>query len=161
MVIIMKIFSVDQSSTLSGYCLFDGKIIEKGIIDKHDIKESDIRIGEMSSAICAKIEEYKPDMVVIEGIQSQGSIATVILLARLQGMILGYCYAHGIETKILAPSKWRSQLSFRQGSGVKRDALKQQAVDYIAKKFGINDVPIDMGEAICIAVAADKMFDEI
>lgn len=157
----MKIFSVDQSSTLSGYCLFNGKIIEKGIIDKHDIKESDIRIGEMSSDICAKIEEYKPDMVVIEGIQSQGSIATVILLARLQGMILGYCYAHGIETKILAPSKWRSQLSFRQGSGVKRDALKQQAVDYIAKKFGINDVPIDMGEAICIAVAADKMFDEI
>lgn len=156
----MKILAFDQSSTLSGFCLFDNNIVESGVIDKHKIKDRDIRIAEMSKAICEKIDELKPNLVVIEGIQSQGSVATVILLARLQGMILGYCYAHNIKTEILGPSRWRSKLQFKQGAGTKRDALKQQAMDYIAKEFLVDNIEIDEAEAMCIAVAADKMFDD-
>lgn len=155
----MKILSLDQSSNLSGYCLFDKNIIESGVIDKHKIKDSSMRIAEMSEAICEKINEFNPDIVVLEGIQSQGSIATVILLARLQGMILGYCYAHGIRTEILGPSRWRSKLQFKQGAGVKRNDLKQQAMDYVLKEFGLK-VDVDQSEAVCIAVAADKIFDD-
>lgn len=156
----MRILSFDQSSNLSGYCLFDGKLVTSGVIDKHKIKDSDVRIAEMSKEICAKINELQPELVIIEGIQSQGSVATVILLARLQGMILGYCYANGIRTEILGPSRWRSKLHFKQGAGVKRDALKQQAMDYIAAELLIADIDVDEAEAICIAVAADKMFDD-
>ena len=156
----MKILSLDQSSNLSGYCLFDKSIIESGVIDKHKIKDSDIRIAEMSKTICEKIDALKPDLVVIEGIQNQSSTATVILLARLQGMILGYCYAHNIRTEILGPSRWRSKLQFKQGVGTKRDALKQQAMDYISKKFLVDNIEIDEAEAMCIAVAADKMFND-
>lgn len=155
----MKILSLDQSSNLSGYCLFDKNIIESGVIDKHKIKDSSMRIAEMSKAICEKTNEFNPDIVVLEGIQSQGSIATVILLARLQGMILGYCYAHGIRTEILGPSQWRSKLQFKQGAGVKRDDLKQQAMDYVFKEFGLK-VDVDQSEAVCISVAADKIFDD-
>ena len=149
------ILSFDQSSNLSGYCLFDGKIVQSGTIDKHKIKDSALRIAEMSKAICEKIEELKPDCVVIEDIQNQSSIKTVIMLARLQGMILGYCYAHGIETRILTPSQWRSKLGFHLGAGVKRDELKQQAVDYVAETFG-TVVDVDQAEAICIAIAANN-----
>lgn len=156
----MKILALDQSSNLSGFCLFDNNIVTSGVIDKHKIKNSDIRIAEMNTAICKKISELKPKLVVIEGIQKQSSLTTVILLARLQGMILGYCYARGIKTEILGPSQWRSKLKFQQGAGVKRDELKQQAVDYIAKEFSIDNIEIDEAEAICIAVAADKIFDE-
>ena len=155
----MRILSWDQSSNLSGYCLFDGRIIESGLIDKHKIKDKDIRIAEMSMAICKKIDECKPDLVVIENIQNQSSTATVILLARLQGMILGYCYAHNIRTEILGASTWRSKLSFKQGARVKREELKQQAVDYIKQEFMIDDIDIDESEAICIAIAADKIFN--
>lgn len=157
----MRIMAFDQSSNLSGYCLFDGKVVTSGVIDKHKIKNSDVRIAEMNKTICEKINEYKPQCVIIEGIQNQSSTATVILLARLQGMILGYCYANGVRTEILGPSRWRSKLHFKQGAGVKRDALKQQAMDYIAAELLIDDIDIDEAEAICIAVAADKMFDEI
>lgn len=155
----MKILSFDQSSNLSGYCLFDDDIIDSGIIDKHKIKDSNTRIAEMSVAICNKIDELKPDLVVIENIQNQSSTSTVILLARLQGMILGHCYVHKIRTEILEPSKWRSTLKFKQGAGRKRDVLKQQAIDYIADEFLIDDIEIDEGEAICIAIAADKLFN--
>ena len=155
----MRSVSFDQSSNLSGFCLFDKNIIESGVIDKHKIKDCSLRIAEMSKAICEKIDEFKPDVVVLEGIQNQGSIATVILLARLQGMILGYCYAHGIRAEILGPSQWRSKLKFKQGAGVKRDDLKQQAMDYVLKEFGL-EVNVDQSEAVCIAVAADKIFDD-
>ena len=154
----MKILSWDQSSNLSGYCLFDKNIVESGVIDKHKIKDSSLRIAEMSKAICEKIDEFKVDVVVLEGIQNQGSIATVILLARLQGMILGYCYAHGIRTEILGPSQWRSKLKFKQGAGVKRDDLKQQAMDYVLKEYGL-EVDVDQSEAVCIAVAEDKIYN--
>ena len=78
----MKILSWDQSSNLSGYCLFDKNIVESGVIDKHKIKDSSLRIAEMSKAICEKIDEFKVDVVVLEGIQNQGASATVILVAR-------------------------------------------------------------------------------
>ena len=155
----MKILSWDQSSNLSGYCLFDKNIIESGVIDKHKIKDSSLRIAEMSKAICEKIDELKPDVVIIENIQNQNSTATVILLARLQGMILGYCYAHGVRVEILGPSQWRAKLQFKQGASVKRSDLKQQAMDYVFKEFGL-EVDIDQSEAVCIAVAADKIFND-
>ena len=73
-------------------------------------------------------------------------------------MILGYCYAHGIRTEILGPSQWRSKLKFKQGAGVKRDDLKQQAMDYVLKEYGL-EVDVDQSEAVCIAVAADKIYN--
>ena len=157
----MRILAFDQASNVSGFCLLErDTIIESGLIDKHKIKNSDVRIAEMSVAICQKIDELKPDLVIIEGIQNQSSTATVILLARLQGMILGHCYTHKIKIEMLGPSKWRSQLGFHQGKGVKRDSLKEQAADYIEDEFGLEYIEIDQAEAICIAVAANKMFDD-
>lgn len=155
----MRILSFDQSSNLSGYCLYDGEILASGTIDKHKIKDGAVRIEEMGLAICKKIEELKPLLVTIEDIQNQSSVKTVIMLARLQGIILGYCYAHSIEAKILTPSQWRSKLKFKLGAGVKRDELKEQAMNYIAERFSL-DVDVDQSEAICIAVVADMIFND-
>ena len=158
----MKILAFDQASKISGYCLMEnGKYIDSGIIDKHKISDSDKRIGEMGIAIYQKIAEVKPDLVVIENVQCQSGVSTVILLARLQGMILGYNYAHKIKTKILSPSQWRSNLKYRQGSGVKRSELKQQSIDYVKEHFGFDDFSEDRCEAICICAAASNLFDDI
>lgn len=157
----MRILAFDQSSKLSGWCVFEkGQHIDSGVIDKHKTTDSDKRIAEMGLAIYRKISEVKPDLVVIENIQKQSNTATVILLARLQGMILGYCAAHKIRTKILGPSQWRSVLSFQQGQKVKREELKQQAMDYVKKNFSSVDCEIDEAEAICIGVATIKLLDD-
>ena len=159
----MKILSFDQSSTNSGYCLYDTTaktIITSGAIDKHKIKNTDERVMEMGVAICKKIKELSPDFVTIEHIQNQSNTATVILLARLQGFIIGWCYTHKIRVEIMEPAKWRSQLSFKQGPKVKRDELKQQAVDYVQGYFGIDDCSVDECEAICMVVAASKLWGE-
>lgn len=155
----MKILSLDQASKISGWALIDdGKYVKSGVIDLHEIKDSDTRMAEMGMAICKQIKKLSPDRVIIEGVQSQGSVATVILLARLQGIILGYCYANNIKTDILAPSVWRSALLFNQGPKVKREELKAQAVDYVTEHLGKTDMNVDEIEAVCIGMAASKIF---
>ena len=146
----MKLLAFDPSLKLSGRRLFeDNKYSCSGVIDKSKIKDSDRRIGEMGLKICEKIQELKPDCVIIENVQQQAGVATVILLSRLQGFILGWCYAHNIRIEIIGPSQWRSTLSFRQGAGVKRKELKAQSIEYVKSNYGL-DVSEDEAESICI-----------
>ena len=150
----MKLLAFDQSSKKSGWCLIeDGKYVKSDIIDKHLIEDIDIRIGEMGIAICQQIKELKPDLVVIEDIQNQSSISTVVSLARLQGFILGWCYVKHVKTEIIRPSEWRKVLKFKQGAGVKRQELKDQSMNYVQTKHQL-EVTEDEGEAICIADAS-------
>ena len=157
----MRLISLDQSTRVTGWSLFiDGQIVDMGVIDKHKINNSFTRMGEMACEICNKIDVLKPDICILEDIQNQSSVKTVIMLARLQGAILNYCYSNGIRTEILTPSQWRSKLQFHQGAHVKRDELKQQAIDYVKKQFGIEDIDVDQAEAVCISIAASKIFDD-
>ena len=157
----MKILSFDQASRVSGFSVFtDGNYINSGVIDKHKITDSDKRIAEMGLEIYRKIAEVKPDLVIIEGVQQQSGVSTVILLARLQGMILGYCAAHKIRTEILLPSQWRAALKYKQGAKVKREELKKQSMNYVEKNFSLTDCTEDQCEAICIGAAASKLFDD-
>ena len=47
-------------------------------------------IGMDKIAMKKILKEYKPDCLIIEDTQEQGNVKTVITLARLQGMIIGY-----------------------------------------------------------------------
>lgn len=150
----MKLLAFDQSSKKSGFCLLeDGKYVQSGLIDKHKIADINTRIGEMGIAICQQIKEFKPDIVVIEDIQNQNSISTVVHLARLQGFILGWCYVKNIRIEILGPTAWRKILEFDQGPKVKRERLKEQSLNYIKEKYNM-DLPEDEAESMCIADAA-------
>ena len=153
----MKILSFDHSTNLTGYCLSeDGQYIKSGVIDKHKNKDIDSRIQEMGLAICMKIKEYKPDYVIIEDIQNQSSVKTVIHLARLQGCVILYCASKNIPIRIYHPSEWRKTLQFTQGAHVKREELKRQAIEYI-QGLSMDIVSEDECEAACINFAAQQM----
>ena len=156
----MRVVSMDQSTKLSGYAVFDdGKYVESGIIDMSKSKlETGERSFEMAKALWKVIKHYKPEHLVIEETQQQSNVKTVIILARLQGMILGYAEAHKVKTHILQPSKWRSTLQFSQGPKVKRAELKQQSIDYVKEHLGI-DRTEDECEAIAEGIAAHKIFN--
>ena len=154
-----KVMSVDQSTRCSGYCLVeDNEYICSGVIDmsKSELETSE-RSFEMAKAIWKLIKKYKPEYLVIEDVQNQNSTKTVIILARLQGLILGYAEAHGVKTHILAPSVWRRELNYSQGPKVKRVELKKQSADYVKDKYNIN-VSEDENEAIAINDAARKKY---
>ena len=149
----MKLLSFDQSTTHSGWAVFlNDQYDHSGVIDKHKIKDSELRFKEMYEGIHDLIVAEKPDLVVLENTQAQGgNMGTYKLLCQLQGTIMGMCYASGIKFCVMAPTQWRRILSFSQGPKVKRDELKRQSVEY-AKKFGI-DGSEDRAEAACIGAA--------
>lgn len=156
----MKVLSLDQSTTKSGYCLFeDGEYVCSGIVDKSKSElDTDARSFDMAKDLWKVIKKYKPEVLILENVQKQTSVSTVITLARLAGMIIGYAEAHGVKTYILGPSQWRKALSYRQGSQVKRKELKQQSYDYVKEHYGFVKSE-DENEAICINAAAHKIYD--
>lgn len=156
----MKILAFDQSTRCSGYSYFvDGQYIESGVVDMSKSKlETDERSFEMAKKLWKIMKKYKPDHLVIEQVQNQSNTKTVIILARLAGILIGYAKAHNVEVHIVEPTKWRRALSYRQGAKVKRQELKQQSIDYVKEHIG-KELPEDESEAVCIGFAAHKLYD--
>ena len=155
----MKVMSFDQSTRISGWSLFtDGEYACSGVVDMEKSKlPTSERSFEMAKRLWTILKEYKPDHLIIEDTQQQNNVKTVIILARLQGMIIGYAEAHKIKVHILLPSQWRAELNYKQGPKVKRAELKQQSVDYVKDRHNIT-LSEDEAEAICINQAAHKLF---
>jgi crossover junction endodeoxyribonuclease RuvC len=124
------------------------------LIDLHKIKKPDERFAMMRQMIQSRIKTNNPDIVVIEDVVIQCSAQTALKLAQLQGAIMAVCDICGIKYEIIRPSEWRKELGFKQGH-IKRDELKQQAIDYVLKNYG-EEVSSDEADAICIALATSK-----
>lgn len=155
----MRVISFDQASLISGWSIFENGIyIDSGVITKDKKIPIIQRVPQMAKAICEKIESSNVDVVIIEGIQNQGSIKTTLDLARLQGGIMMWCEINQKPLHILSPSEWRSALKFKLGAKTKRDELKVQAEDYVSEHYKL-DINTDEAESICINVAAHKIFD--
>lgn len=156
----IKVLSFDQSTRVSGWAYFeDGQYIESGVVDMSKSKlETDRRSFEMAKELWKIIKKYKPDHLIIEDTQQQNNVKTVIILARLQGIVIGYAEAHGVKVHILLPSQWRAALSYTQGPKVKRQELKQQSLDYVKNNFGL-ELPEDECEALAEGIAAHKIFN--
>lgn len=150
----IKLLSIDQATVKSGIAVHcDGELIMYDLIDldkeKVDIPE---RIYVMVDRICGFILKNKPDCVVLEDVAMQSNPATLILLSRLQGAIIGCCRVNRIPFDILKPPTWRKALGFRQGQGIGRRELKKQAKEFVLENYGLK-ASEDVCEAICIGNA--------
>lgn len=150
----IKLLSLDQATAKTGIAIHcDDKLTLYDIInlEKEKVDISD-RVYVMIARICRFIYKTKPDYVVFEDVAMQSNPATLILLSRLQGAIIGYCIMNNISYEILKPPNWRKMLGFKQGAGVKRPQLKKQAVEYVKGKYGLK-LSEDICEAVCIGDA--------
>lgn len=154
----MKVLAFDQASEITGYVVFDkkgaleeSKMLEYGKVDLKKINAQK-RVPMMILNILSLIDEFVPDTVIIEDVAMQRNVQTVIMLARIQGAIMGHCYQKGISLIIRAPSSWRMDLQFIQGRGVHRGNLKKQAQDKVKEVFGL-EVSEDEADAICIGLS--------
>lgn len=155
-----RILAFDQSSQITGYFVCESEsYVSHGKIDLHKDKDTDHRIQTMEASIFDLIDQCRPDTVVIEDTVLQRSPATLRMLAQLQGAIMGYCFAAGIPVHTLYPTTWRKTLGMKQGSKIKREELKQQAIDYVRNKYKI-DVSSDEADAICIGLAYCELAKE-
>lgn len=161
----MKVLSMDQSTRITGFSVFDdGQYVKSGVIDLHKIKDTDERSKQMAVEICKLIGDVKPTVTIIEEVQQQTNVSTVIKLARIQGVAIGFCAAHNIDLHILTPTRWRSSLGYQQGPGIKREQLKNQSRAFVKNVLGLSIQSEDENEAIAINEAAHRIYgfdDEI
>lgn len=123
----MKVISFHQSTRVMGFAIFvDGKYFRSGIIDLSKIKNIEERTREAEIALCKEISLNQPDIVVIEDIHNQSSDPTAILLAKLQGMVLGYCAAHNIRVEVVSSEQ------------MEKYGATNHNVDWTKERLGIN-----------------------
>lgn len=147
----MRVCGIDASTNKTGVSLFiDGEYSGHMLIDLHKIKDSNVRVPKMMKEIKDVLDYYEPDIIVMEECLLKTNIATVKLLSYLAGAIISWAADNQVEFRFQLPSEWRKRVEIVQGPKTPRDKLKQEAIDMVKEKFGI-DVTDDEAEAVLIA----------
>ena len=147
----MRVVGIDASTNKTGISLFiDGEYSGHMLIDLHKIKDSNIRVPKMMKEIKGVLDYYEPDIIVMEECLLKTNIATVKLLSYLAGAIISWAADNQVEFRFQLPSEWRKRVEIVQGPKTPREKLKQEAIDMVKEKFGIN-VTDDEAEAVLIA----------
>lgn len=154
----IKLISFDQASQVSGYSLFvDNKWQYSRVIDLSNDNNTERRFKEMVTRIHKIINEEHPDFVAIEAVTLQKNAKTMMLLARLQGAIIGKCIDDGIQYEIIEPSKWRRVVGIHQGNK-KREDLKKDSLALTHELFD-KKLSEDAAESLLIGVATLLLHD--
>lgn len=147
----MRVCGIDASTNKTGVSLFiDGEYSGHMLIDLHKIKDSNVRVPKMMKEIKNVLDYYEPDIIVMEECLLKTNIATVKLLSYLAGAIISWAADNQVEFRFQLPSEWRKRVEIVQGPKTPREKLKQEAIDMVKEKFGIN-VTDDEAEAVLIA----------
>lgn len=149
----MTILGFDQSSTCSGWAVFqDNEYRISGVLKLQG--EPTERLLDMADAICERIDFIKPDKVAIEDIFDNQNTHTLVVLARLQGIILSHCHKKGIPLTIIPSKTWRKVVGINEK---KRKDAKAAAIKLVEKLYDVQ-VSADEAEAVLLTKASETLF---
>lgn len=147
------LIALDESTTCTGYAVFDdGKLIKHGLFA---LKSKDVleRVSYIMEEIEKLIKTYKPDNMVIEDVQITMNAATAKSLLGLQFMIEVYAHRNNISCETYRTTKWRKILGLSNSRSLDRKAKKQETINYVKDKYGIDVLKDDESDAIAIGTA--------
>ena len=147
------LIALDESTTCTGYAVFDdGELIEHGIFS---FKSKNVleRVSLIMEEIENLINTYKPNNMVIEDVQITMNAATAKSLLGLQFMIEVYAHRNNISCETYRTTKWRKILGLSNSRSLDRKAKKQETIDYVKDKYGIDVLKDDESDAIAIGTA--------
>ena len=155
----MRTIAIDASTKSSGISVWDGReLFAYDLITMFPKKRIEERFKDMSLALLSCLDKYKPQKVFIEETVVARNMQVQRFLTRLQGVVYCWCVQHEAEFQTIRPTEWRKAVGIKQGKK-KRDELKQEAIDLITTKYGI-EVNDDIAESICIGLAALSLYGE-
>lgn len=143
-----RVLALDQASRKTGWAIFDGKsLVKYGVFETE--KEDEVeRFHDVKIWLMSMIENWKPDVVGIEGIQYQESfgVTTFQTLARLQGILMELCYDAQISYKVCPTNTWRAHCGVK---GKQRND-KKRSMQLLVKGWFDISVSDDESDAIGI-----------
>ena len=130
----MVIMSCDQATVNTAYSVWvDGKLVTHEKITADKMIKDYRRSLQMVDLIMEKVNEYKPDMIILEDAFSNGNNKTFGMLSCLRGMSMERFTMEGYKFDIVAPVTWKS---FAKIKG-KRPEQKVQSVALAEDIFDI------------------------
>lgn len=143
---------LDQATHITGYSIFDdGELIYAGIFEA-EAEDEISRDIEIKNWMIQLIQNWKPDIIAIEGIQLQQfnnkmiGVTTYQTLARLQGILMAACHEQKIEYIIVPPATWRAHCQVKGRTRADRKRSMQMKV----KEWFDVTVSDDVADAIGI-----------
>ena len=149
---IQRSIGLDQATHITGYSIFDnGELVYADTFEAAagDEIERDI---EIKNWLIQLINNWKPDIIGIEGIQLQQinnknvGVTTYQTLARLQGILMATCHEQQVEYVIVPPATWRAHCEVK---GRARADRKRSMQTKVKEWFDIT-VSDDIADAIGI-----------
>lgn len=155
---ITKMIAIDSSTNKSGIAIYkNGQFKSYKLLDYSNDKKMDSRFKKMSVALTEMLDEQNPDIIYIEETVVLRNAQTQRFLTRLQGVVAIWCFINNCDFNTIRPTQWRKLIGMTQGKSIKREQLKQAAIDYVKEKYNL-DVNDDIADAVCIGDAVLKMF---
>lgn len=138
----MSIIALDASTTSTGVAIFDStELVYHTTLQPPAKLEWHERLVWQGQYLSEIIKKYSPTELVMEDVplQKNGGTKTLMMLGAVQGYVLGLASSFGMTVKYYLPTQWRSELGIYTGSrrDMKRDILKQKAVEIANKKFNL------------------------
>jgi Holliday junction resolvasome RuvABC endonuclease subunit len=155
----MIILALDQATVNTAYSVWvNSKLITHGKVTADEKIKDYRRSLQMVDLVMKKVEEYKPDLVVLEGAFSNGNIKTFGMLSCLRGMTMERLKDEGYKFEIVEPVIWKS---FAKIKG-KRPEQKKQSIALAERIFGLELFDDDdIADSINIGCWAVNKYDGI
>ena len=149
---VQRSIGLDQATHITGYSIFDnGELIFAGTFTATGDEEIERDI-EIKNWLIQLIQNWKPDIIGIEGIQLQQlnnktvGVTTYQTLARLQGILMATCHEQQIDYVIVPPATWRAHCEVKGRTRADRKRSMQMKV----KEWFDITVSDDIADAIGI-----------
>ena len=125
-----RVLALDQATHNTGWAIFDGdQLIKYGIFETSTEKEIE-RFHQVKEWLISMIENWKPDIIGIEGIQYQKNfgVTTFQTLARLQGILMELCFEMKVPFEICPTNTWRAHCGVKGQSRSDKKASMQRLI---------------------------------
>lgn len=149
----IKLLTLDQSTTFTGWCLMENKKYDSsGVLSVNKDEDTIERLKLMYEEIVNLINRVKPDIVLIEDVQFQRNYSTYRTLSQLQGVIMAYLFEKDLPFYIIPSTAWKSCCGIK---GKARKEQKKNTQIFVKNTYGL-DVSEDEADAIGLATYGNE-----
>jgi crossover junction endodeoxyribonuclease RuvC len=156
----MVILGIDSSTTSTGWGVIDTKFSDElRLIDYGSIKppkqlETIDRVIHISKELRRILQDFKPELIVIEEMNVTRNMKTIRALAGLLTEIEVMLRNRQALYVKMTPSEWRKKVGIKCKND--RGMLKKASIEYVLEKYN-EKVTDDEADAICIAEAGSEV----
>lgn len=147
------LIALDESTVATGWSVFrNEELIDYGVF-KEKSKNVIERISNISKNVDKLLDKYTPDNLAIENVQITLSAPTAKSLMGLQTILELKAFERNINYELIRTTSWRKILGLSNNPKLKRQEKKQETIDYVNKKYGLNETSNDICDSIAIGTA--------